>query len=654
MTVRYFEACDVPSSPCPADDHSRAGRAGRTGGGGKQPVACLPPGCLEFPKDAGAVDVRDLGAKGDGVTDDTAAINAALTASGPDTGHSPWHDRIVYLPNGTYLVSAPIAKRYANGKFGNGSILVGQSRDGTIIRLKDAADGYGDSRNPRGIVFTTSKQLDGSNNKDYEGKGEGNDAYENFVENLTVDAGQNNPGAIGIDYIASNIGAIRNVTVRASGASGATGIALTRKWPGPALLSNVSVEGFDTGIDVANTEYGVTFDSVDISHPRNNGLRNTHNVLSTYGLHVDGAPHAIVNAAQDGLIVLLNAEISGRADASAIENSGYMNIRDTHVTGYAQVLGDRTPAGLLDGVYDANDRIRSSKQDWSLPVEQPPPVVATPVSRWASVAKFGAEADTGKDDTAAIRKAFASGADTIYFPHGLYLISDNIVVPPTVQRIVGMMSSIGAFPKRQNSFRRDQGMFRVFNQDHSVTIEHMTFDHSWLGDQVGVEAQGAQPLVLRDVVGAGVTTLLRPANAGKAFVEDTCIGTFDVSGDAGIWIRQLNSEGSGVRVRNHGAPLWILGVKTEGDSTVVDNDHGRTEVLGGLLYIVHGADPAVPAFRNEDGKLYVAYAEEAFDRTAVYQEHVVNSNQGRMSTVAAGDLPARDLARMQPGMSYPQ
>ncbi len=619
-----------------------------------QASACLPPACTEFPKDAGAINVRDFGAKGDGVTDDTAALNAALTASGPDTGHSPWHDKIVYLPNGTYLVSGPIEKRYANGKFASGSVLVGQSRDGTIVRLKTAADGYGDAHNPRGIIFTTSKQLDAANNKDYDGKGEGNDAYENFVENMTVDAGQNNPGAIGIDYIASNIGAIRNVTVRASSASGATGIALTRKWPGPALLSDVAVEGFDTGIDVANTEYGVTFESVSISHPRTNGLRNTHNVVSSHGLHIDGAPHGIVNAAHDGLIVLLNAELSGSPDASAIENSGYMNIRDMHVAGYAQVLGDATPAGLIDGVYDANQRIRPSKQDWSLPVEQPPAVIATPASKWVSVARFGAVPDTGKDNTAAIRQAFASGADTIYFPHGLYLISDNIVVPPTLQHIVGMMSSVGAFPTRQNSFKRDQGMFRAFNQAHPLTIEHMTFDHSWLGDQVAIEAQGSQPLVLRDVVGAGVTTLLRPANAGKAFVEDTCAGTFDVSGDAGVWVRQLNSEGGGVRVKNHGAPLWILGVKTEGDVTVVDNDGGQTEVLGGLLYIVHGGDPAVPAFQNEDGKLYVAYAEEAFDRTAVYQAHVVMSQQGRMSTTVATDLPQRNLARMQPGMSYPE
>jgi hypothetical protein len=270
-----------------------------------------------------------------------------------------------------------------------------------------------------------------------------------------------------------------------------------------------------------------------------------------------------------------------------------------------------------------------------------------------SVAKYGAVPDSGQDATAAIRKAFASGADTIYFPHGLYLISDNIAVPSSVQRIVGMMSSLGAFPHRQNSFRRDQGMFRIFNQAHPLTIEHMTFDHSWLGDQTALEAQGSQPVVLRDVVGAGVVTLLRPANAGKAFVENTCCGTIDVSGPAGVWLRQVNSEGWGTRIANHGAPLWILGVKTEGNCTVVDNDHGQTEVLGGLLYIVHGANPATPAFRDEDGDLYLAYVEEAFQSSQVYQTHVVVSDHGAVTSVEAGQLPPRNLARVQLGQSYP-
>jgi hypothetical protein len=113
--------------------------------------------------------------------------------------------------------------------------------------------------------------LDGSptsGGKDYTHKGEGNDAYDNFIEHLTIDVGNGNPGAIGIDYLANNLGAVRDVTVRAPGDSGAVGIAMLRKWPGPALLQQVNVQGFDTGIAVGNTEYGVTLDHIRLSGQR--------------------------------------------------------------------------------------------------------------------------------------------------------------------------------------------------------------------------------------------------------------------------------------------------------------------------------------------------------------------------------------------------
>ena len=134
-------------------------------------AASMTGAAAALPQDAGALNVRDFGAKGDGSTDDTAAIRAAITASGPDTGDRWWQDRIVYLPAGTYRVSDTLLKRYRDGRFGSGLALLGDGPGRTTIRLDDHAPGFQDRSAPRGIVMTTSKLIDTGGSRDYVHKG---------------------------------------------------------------------------------------------------------------------------------------------------------------------------------------------------------------------------------------------------------------------------------------------------------------------------------------------------------------------------------------------------------------------------------------------------------------------------------------------------
>lgn len=59
---------------------------------------------------------------GDGVTDDTTAINAAISDGGrcgATCGSSSVYPAFVYFPPGTYLVSSPIIQYYNTELFGN-------------------------------------------------------------------------------------------------------------------------------------------------------------------------------------------------------------------------------------------------------------------------------------------------------------------------------------------------------------------------------------------------------------------------------------------------------------------------------------------------------------------------------------------------------
>ena len=63
-----------------------------------------PQGCVVAPRSPLVVNVRDKGAKGDGRTDDTEAIQAAIDEVGGTGG-------TVLVPGGTYMVDAVKKKR---------------------------------------------------------------------------------------------------------------------------------------------------------------------------------------------------------------------------------------------------------------------------------------------------------------------------------------------------------------------------------------------------------------------------------------------------------------------------------------------------------------------------------------------------------------
>ncbi|MGH6981581.1 MAG: glycosyl hydrolase family 28-related protein, partial [Stellaceae bacterium] len=568
-----------------------------------------------------------------GRTDDTKAILAAIAAADAgDTGRTFWHDRFVYIPDGTYLVSDSLLKRDAAGRFGSGLVLVGQSQRNTVIRLADHATGFGDATHPRAVIFTSSKLLDTGGGKNYRDLGEGNDAYMNFVKDLTVDVGAGNPGAVGIDYLANNIGAIRNVTLRAGQGSGAVGLSLMRKWPGPALIKNLAVEGFDIGIAIAQTEYGLTFDHVVLEGQRSVSLRNEQNALAIRDLTIRRTPHAIVNSGAKAFIAIEDSKISGD-----IVNDGIVTASDSK-------LDARTVTGVLQhGNWTENHSLKQTSRFRDLP-----DMTQSPKQGWANILHFGATGDPGADSTSGLRRALASGAATVYLPHGVYAIGDTIDIPRTVRRIVGFNTAIKVLPHRQPHFARDNGMFRIVSDGAALSIEGLIFDNTGMGQQVAIEVDGPRSVVVRDVVGEGVTLLDRKTAGGPTSLEDVCCGLIKIAGLQPVFAEQLDTEGGGVRIQNLGGTLSILGLKTEGINTVLDNrDGARTRIFGGLIYMVRAnTDASLPAFRNDNSWLTASFAEEVLRPDARY--HIYVSDGSR--TIGADRFPERGLGRIVPNL----
>ena len=596
----------------------------------------------KLPPDGGIVNVRDFGARGDGRHDDTAALLRAIAAGGADTGRNFWQDRIIYLPDGVYRVSATLLKRYSNGGFASGMILMGESEAHTMIRLADHAPGFGNPASPRSIIFTSSKLLDGtptSGGKDYTNKGEGNDAYMNSVEDLTVDAGKGNPGAIAIDYLANNIGEIAHVTLTAPAGSGLIGLSMTRKWPGPALIRDLTVHGFGCGIATAQTEYGLTFENI-LLDGQGVALRNDQNALALRGLVIRGKGRAIVNKGPKGFIALENARIETpqpAGDHPAFDNDGVMVLRNV-------ALAPPGASGRrFDGILSGAQWTSKPPPSWLPALSQAP---TAPQGAWVNATKFGAVPDPGRDSTDGLRRAFASGATAVYLPHGIYAISDSITIPASVHRIMGFYSTIRILPTRQPGFQRSSGMFDVSTGGEPLAIEKLAFDNTNQGHQLAIALSGPRDMLVRDVVAAGVDLMDRKATGGRLYIQDVCCGRMQIAGPQPVQAEQFDTEGGGVRIVNLGSPLRLLGLKTEGIATILDNRAGaHSDIFGGLVYMVREGHP-LPAFLNKDGWLSASFAEESLRPNSHYDIYLAG---GRIH--AAETFPARGLGRFVPDLT---
>lgn len=599
-------------------------------------IACSAP----LPDGANIINVKQFGAKGDGSTDDTKAILLAIEQLPPFDVRHPWQTKIIYFPSGTYIVTDTISRRDPSGKYQPGLILIGETQGNTVIKLADNSPGFQDKARPKPLIFTASGLLGGDSRAGGKDpvRGEGNDAYVNFLENLTIEIGKANSGAIGLDYLGNNIGAVRDVAIRAID-RGQIGLSMTRKWVGPALIQRVRIDGFDIGIDVSGTEYSVTLDDVSVSRSRQFGLRNRSNSVPFVDLKVDAESGVgIANLGSQALMTGIRAQLRGRG-AVAFQNTGWANVQSVDASKFVlEPLG--LSAADLDGVYEGDRRVSNSL--WRLPIASSS-IPSASSQEWANVQEYGAVADPSVDSTRAIAAAFRSGAKAVFFPTGQYKVTGTIAVPAALERIDGMFSTIFAEPAPGRTAGLPKyPLFTTGPRSAPLVLRRLIVEGR--GGSYGVvEHQANSPLLIQDIVASGVGLLMRAKDGGPVFAENvSCTGGIRLSGSAGIWFRQLNVEAHGTMIENDGAPLWVLGAKTEQTLSLVSaRNQADIELVGGLVYRVKPDAKEVPLLISENSRLVASYAEEAFFPNAVYAVHLVYRRNDSEVSLNASDLPLR-------------
>jgi hypothetical protein len=586
-------------------------------------------------------------AAGDGKTDDTKALQAAFTAALQRCHEvngiwmrakdkEVWRERdgnrlqkegrttVIFFPAGTYLVSDRI---HLDAKVPAYHItIVGESRDRTIIRLRENSPGYDQAEAPKAVISLANNP-------------KSNISYENRVENLTFDIAVGNAGAIALDYIANNGGGICHTTFRAAPGSGRTAISATRMLGGIALFNDIRIQGFGTGIDFAGDIIGYTCEDLTLEQQRDVGIRVANKPVQIRKLTSDqsqtGAP-ACQLVSPGGQLVLLDSVLKGKPGSpAAVDNQqGWVFLRDLTNKGYQVTLLEHgRPQSLNETTeFHSGKQIKlfpnASEESLHMPVKD------TPRADWPDSLDDWAIIDGNRippaEHCAAIQAAIDSGRKHVFLKPAAYHIDRTIEIRGKVAQIHGGWSSLDL--DVDGLIASERAVWHFTKQlDHPVVLSGLTFlSHGPKVIQMFWH-ESPQPVVLRHLR-FGPPALRASAGAGPLFLESITGGGGRIPKwakkpeqragwhfkDLEVWARGLNVEGfSDPHVLADGGSLWILGFKFgENTGPFLGAIHGaRVEALGGLFNGQRWDKQRVPG--------YLAYCQDA-DLTLVAVERVRN------------------------------
>ncbi|MDX2051832.1 MAG: glycosyl hydrolase family 28-related protein [Polyangiaceae bacterium] len=586
-----------------------------------------------YPDAAGLVDVKlHYGAKGDGVTDDTARIQQALS-------DYPNAKAIIYLPAGTYLISDTLKwpKGRGNGDEYKQTTLEGESREKSILKLKDNASGFRNQRLPKSLIWMGPAPAQ---------------RFGNSIRSLTVDTGRGNGGAIGMQFHASNQGVLFDVTIRSGDDLGVTGLDMDfTNEIGPLLVKNVAIVGFQNGIVTGKPINGQVLESVALRGQKAYGILDSGQALSIRKLTSENTVPAIHSTG--GFLTLLDSTLMGTSNATAnvpaVYASGDILVRGLTTSGYSRALEAKAanaPAGAVVAGFCSVPRQRlfsDGQRAFPLPIEETPEAIWDPPGEWANVQDFGAVPGDGQPDDEAFQRAIDSGKTTVFLSNapnaegkrGSYTLSGTVLIRGNVRRLLGTESSIYGGKEGRGTLKLVDGAA------DTVVIERI--GTGFPGARLEMKTE--RTLVLKNSQIAGYT-----GEGGRVFFEDVSGGPWDVwrTKHQKIWARQFNPEvwpenslGKGPHLINDGGTLWIFGFKTEqgARTTVIETiNGGRTEILGGHLYTYTGSKGnARPMFVTRNSALSV-FAREALIADERYQVYVEESRQGAVRRLEHAEM----------------
>ena len=542
--------------------------------------------------------------------------------------------KIIYFPNGTYLVSDTIS--YSIEEFRNMLFdlpymemntllrIKGESRDGVIIKLKDNCKGF-EHGNDRPVIS-------------FDQSGTSNIAMSNMVEDITVNIGKGNPGATGIRYFGNNTGAVRNVKIISEDPEfrGNTGFSVTQKYVSAGLVKNLEVIGFNYGIKVTSMLLNICFENIALKNQKRAGFYTMDTVVAIRNLKSQNTVPALYLEGTASFVSLVDATLLGGhpAEAAIRQKWGQLYLRNIKCDGYELLKDGGCYANPIVGnyleEYCAGGPVTlfdNDKKSINLPIENTPETGWENPEKWVSVNSFGAKGDGITDDTEAIRAAMNSGASTVYFDAGKYLIDGVIEIPETVNRVNFMFCDLISGKNIASSKRT--GVFKVVGESETpLVIEDLIAFEQFYGFCTFIEHASKRTLILSDLQTQAISMYFNSVKGGKVFIENVGntmggvpgagvrteplpfedkfpysreVPSFEFNGQT-VFAWHLNPERSLHEVVNNGGKVWVHGCKTEEEGTAFETfDGGSTEVTGFIAAV--GLNKEYPLVLNDNSNV---------------------------------------------------
>jgi glucan 1,3-beta-glucosidase len=509
-------------------------------------------------------NVKAYGAKGDGLTDDSAAIQDAIDAGNSFSGRSSnslgttGQPAVVYFPAGTYLLTRPL-QLYV------GTMVVGNPMH--VPTLKATS------------TFNSNAMI--------RGKDPSHGSTDNFqiaIKNMIIDSQNVDRGtAITLlDWSISQACQLTNVVFHMPYEStGHTGVAMP-EYGSPLMINDCAFIGGAVGVVVNTQQYhlkGLTFSGcstgVKVKSTFDLVVQNCTFEFCTVGVDTSGTNIGFV-AVIDSTANYVDTLISSAGSTTGADSLVLENVRVSETTWTVTAGG----IGVLMGGVSANqawvwgkayaadadgsrqvtgttfDTVRPSvltDRSGTFKTVRPPTYQeysAGQVINVKDVPDYLVTGDGATDDTASLQHIITTyaGCKILFFPHGTYLVTDTLTFPPGSRVFGEAWSAISAKGSAFTDATHPRPMIRVGEP----------------GD-VGVAQFSDMFFTVADVLPG--CTLLEVNMAGEE------------AGDVGFWnthIRVGGATGSRVRTSCAGTPgecsaAFMMVHLTASSSAYIDN-----------------------------------------------------------------------------------